>query len=140
MGVVPLIVKNGFKPGTGQGARNCTDVRTGAKVGSGIYCTPNLTTVECYANGNEDGGSEQKQAAATVDGHTLFFALQCRVRPGAIRRPERHFALNNDEEVMGIDGTFEWVINDPNDIRPYAILVREKDYHEHRKLYEMITP
>merc|ERR1712232_131459 len=139
MQVVPLIIKNGFIVGKGQGAVDAPDVRTGAKCGKGIFCTPNLTTVECYANGNEDGGSEQKEAAATVDGHTLFFALQCRVRPGAIRRPERHFAKNNDEEVMGIDGTFEWVINRPEDIRPYGVLVRSKEGSDHRTLGSLIN-
>ena len=36
-------------------------------------------------------------------GHTLFFAFQCRVRPGAIRRPKWTYAANatnNDEEVI----------------------------------------
>ena len=87
-------------------------------------------------------GSEQKQeakdAAASCDGHTLFFALQCRVRPGAIVRPDRHFARNNDEEVMGIDGVFEWVINNPDDIRPYGIFVRDKEGSDHRSLGSLI--
>jgi len=139
MKIVPLIIKNGFLVGSGQGARNSEDVRTGETCGKGVYCTPNLTTVECYANGNEDGGSEQKEAAATIDGHTLYFALQCRVRPGAIRRPIRNFAKHNDEEVMGIDGTFEWVINDPADIRPYGILVRSKEGADHRTLATLIN-
>jgi len=138
MKIVPLIMKNGFKVGSGQGAKDCKDVRTGEKCGDGVYCTPNLTTVECYCNGNEDGGSEQKEAAATIDGHTLFFALQCRVRPGAIRRPDRHFARNNDEEVMGVDGVFEWIVNRPEDIRPYAILVRDKEGSDHRTLGQLI--
>ena len=47
-----------------------------------------------YANGSEDAASENKESAATIDGHTLFFALQCRVRPSAIVRPDRHFARN----------------------------------------------
>merc|ERR1712151_562959 len=103
------------------GAYNRIDTRTGKLVGKGVFCTPNLKTVECYSNGAEDEGSEQKEKAATVGGKTLFFALQCRVNPAAIRRPDRHFSRNNDEEVMGIDGCFEWIINDPKDIRPYAI-------------------
>ena len=27
---------------------------------------------------------------------------------------------NNDEEIMGIDGVFEWVVENPADVRPYA--------------------
>jgi len=139
MCVVPLIVKNGFKPGKGQGAKLCFDTRTGEKCGSGIFCTPSLKTVECYANGGEDGGSDNQAPAAEVDGHTLFFALQCRVKPEAIRRPDRHFARCNDEEVMGIDGVFEWVISNPDHIRPYAILVRDKDGADHRHLADLIN-
>lgn len=41
---------------------------------------------------------------------------------------------------MGIDGTFEWVINNPKDIRPYAILVRDKEGADHRRLKELIMP
>ena len=99
---------------------------------------PNLTTVECYANGNEDGASDNKDAAVEIDGHTLFFAFQCRVRPSAIRRPSRFFSLNNDEEVMGPEGVFEWVVNSPEDIRPYGILVRDKEGADHRRLRELI--
>lgn len=139
MNIVPLIIKNGFKVGTGQGAKNADDTRTGTKVGSGVFCTPNLTTVECYANGAEDGGSEQKTAASKLDGHTLFFAFQCRIRPGAIRRPDRHFARNNDEECMGVDGVFEWIINSPQDIRPYGVLVRDKENCDHRTLGSLIA-
>jgi hypothetical protein len=139
MKIVPLIVENGFKVGTGQGAKNCNDVRTGDLVGTGVFCTPNLTPVECYANGNEDKGSEQKEAAATVDGKTLFFAFQCRVNPKAIRRPDRRFARNNDEEIMGVDGVFEWIINNPKDIRPYGVLVREKEGCDHLTLSSLIA-
>ena len=28
-----------------------------------------------YANGSEDAASENKESAATIDGHTLFFAI-----------------------------------------------------------------
>merc|ERR1712130_657338 len=74
-----------------------------------------------------------------IDGHTLLFALQCRVNPKAIRRPDRDFARNNDEEVMGLDGVFEWIISDPRDIRPYAILVREKAASDRRPLSALLN-
>jgi len=138
---VPLIIDNGFRAGgSADVVKDCEDTRTGKPCGPGaIFCTPNLIPVECYANGNEDVASDQKDAAAEIDGHTLFFAFQCRVRPSAIRRPSRHFALNNDEEVMGPRGVFEWVVNSPNDIRPYAILVRDKAGSDHRALKELIA-
>jgi hypothetical protein len=140
MKTVPLIIDNGFRAGGSAGVvKDCEDTRTGKPCGTGaIFCTPNLTTVECYANGNEDVASDQKDAAAEIDGHTLFFAFQCRVRPSAIRRPSRHFALNNDEEVMGPRGVFEWIVNSPDDIRPYGILVREKHCCDHRILDDLI--
>lgn len=40
---------------------------------------------------------------------------------------------------MGVDGVFEWVINDPKDIRPYGVLVRDKAGCDHRTLGELIA-
>jgi len=140
MNAVPLIMKQGFKLGGLQGAANCIDVRDGKKVGKGIYCSPNLEVIECYANGEEGKNLDgtKKQPASTLDGHTVFFALMCRVNPAAIRRPVRPFARCNDEEVMGINGTFEWVINDPANIRPYAVLIRDKATACHQHLRELV--
>lgn len=140
MKVVPLIMKEGFKPGGLQGAKSSEDVRDGKNVGSGIFCSCNTLVNECYSNGeegkNQDGS--EKGPACRLDGRTVFFALQCRVNPEAIRRPDRHFARCNDEEVMGIDGVFEWVINDPKNIRPYAIMIRDKETACHRDLGELV--
>merc|ERR1740122_503316 len=53
--IVPKIIKEGFIIGTGQGAdsEGSIDSRDKKKVGKGVYCTPNLTVVECYSNGEE---------------------------------------------------------------------------------------
>lgn len=140
MKAVSGIMESGFMPGTNQGGKGCIDVRDGEEIGSGIYCSPNLQVVECYANGeegyNQDG--TPKGEACTLDGHTVLFVLMCRVKPAAIRRPDRHYARCNDEEVMGIDGTFEWVIHDPANIRPYAVLIREKVPGCHRDLVDLV--
>ena len=138
---VPLIIDNGFRAGQHfQVPLGNPDTRTGDPIGAGaIFCTPNLKIAESYSNGNEDGGT-MGTPAAEIDGHTLFFAFQCRVRPSAIRRPERPHSTNNDEEVMGPDGVFEWVVNSPDDIRPYGILVRDKAGADHRTLQELIMP
>jgi len=129
---VPKIIRGGFKIGPRQGAEWCklSDTRTSRPIGKGIYCTPNLKVVECYANGEE---AQTGTPPVKIEGHTLFFVLQCRVRPGAIRRPNNHVytKTNNDEEVMGIDGVFEWVVEDPADIRPYAVLIRDKESIAH---------
>jgi len=126
--VVPKILREGWQIGPRQGPHVCglKDSRTGQPIQKGIFCTPNLTAVECYSNGEE---GQTGRPPVTLDGHTLFFALQCRVRPGAIRRANNHVytKTNNDEEVMGIDGVFEWVIEHPADIRPCGVLVRDRE-------------
>jgi len=144
MNILPLILENGFVVGPGQGAKDCQDNRTGNRVGEGVFCSPNLETCECYARGNEDSFAATKEMAKDheVDGRVLLFVLQCRVKPDAIRRPNRNFAKCNDEEVMGIEGVFKWVINGKENIRPYGILVKElkkDDKHHGRSLGQLIS-
>eukprot|EP00931_Biecheleriopsis_adriatica_P094695 TRINITY_DN6831_c0_g1_i4.p1 TRINITY_DN6831_c0_g1~~TRINITY_DN6831_c0_g1_i4.p1 ORF type:complete len:714 (-),score=123.87 TRINITY_DN6831_c0_g1_i4:42-2150(-) len=131
--VVPKIVRNGFKIGSGCGGTGCPDVRTGVRIKDGVYCTPNLQVVECYAN-----GEEHDLPCVELEGRKIFFAFVCRVHPDAIRRPYRHFAYNNDEEQMGIDGVFEWIIEDPKHIRPYAILAREHTSDAHADIGQLV--
>ena len=54
--------------------------------------------------------------------------FQCRVRPGAIRRPARapYVSTDNDEEARGVDGVFEWVVEDEADVIPTALLARAR--------------
>jgi len=101
--------------------------------------------IECYSNGEEGNNQDgtRKGAACQLEDlngrkHTVFFALMCRVNPAAIRRPDRPFAHCNDEEIMGIEGTFEWVINNTKDIRPYAVMIRDKETADHRELRELV--
>lgn len=147
MKTVPLIMESAFRAGPLQGAKDCKDNRTDEKVGSGIYCSPNTIVNECYSNGEEGADKGRAATLRCPDGkpRTIFFALQCRVNPAAIRRPDRTFARCNDEEVMGVDGVFEWLINNPDDIRPYAVMVRDKDAQtldghsaEHRTLKDLV--
>lgn len=138
--VVPKILETGFRPGPLQGTKNCNDCRTGEEVGTGIFCSPNIAVCECYSNGEE---GKNKGAACTVrctDGkkRKLFVAIQCLVNPARIRRPIRTFAKCNDEEVMGVNGVFEWVINNPDDIRPVAVMVRDMEDSEHRNLKDLV--
>lgn len=125
-GAIPKIIRDGFRLGIrhGPSALGMRDSRSGQAISHGICCTPNLKVVECFANGEE---SDTGVPPLKLDGHTVLFALQCRVRPGAIRRPNNitYTVTSNDEELMGIGGVFEWVIEHPADIRPYAVLVRE---------------
>lgn len=126
-GAIPKILREGFRLGIrhGPAALHMKDSRSGQRIQEGICCTPNLAAVECFANGEE---ADTGVPPLTLEGHTVFFALQCRVRPGAIRRPNNtsYTVTCNDEELMGLKGVFEWVIEHPADIRPYAVLVRER--------------
>jgi len=137
MKVVPNIIRSGFRVGAGQGAKKTLDSRTREQVGEGVYCTPNLPVAECYSNGKEDNASEQQDTVVKVDGKEVFFAFQCRVDPTKIRRPSRPFARCNDEEIMGIDGCFEWIIGSEF-IRPYGVLVRDKQALPHTPLAQLI--
>mmetsp|Transcript_79674 Transcript_79674/g.225546 ORF Transcript_79674/g.225546 Transcript_79674/m.225546 type:complete len:416 (-) Transcript_79674:74-1321(-) len=121
------IIREGFRVGVRHGAASCglRDTRTGQPIGKGVYASPNLCVAECFANGEE---KVTGRPPACVDGHTLWFVLQCRVRPGAICRPDNdgYTRTSNDEEASGVDGVFEWVVEVPGDIRPYGVLVRDR--------------
>merc|ERR1711871_944103 len=129
------IVVNGFALGVRHGPAACRlkDSRTGQLIGPGVCLTPSLEVAECFANGEEQ---QTGRPPVTIDGHTLWFVIECRVRPGAIRRPQNNIytKTNNDEERMGIDGVFEWVVEHTADIRPSAVLVRDVQsapHHQH---------
>lgn len=133
------IVLNGFALGVRHGPAACSlkDSRTGQRIGRGVCLTPSLEVAACFANGEED---QTGQPPVTIDGHTLWFVIECRVRPGAIRRPNNNIytKTNNDEEKMGIDGVFEWVIEHTADVRPSAVLVRDaQSAPNHRNLHSL---
>lgn len=101
---MPAILNGGMKAGERQAYKDFVDKRTGEKIGTGIYCTPNLATAAEYSPCSE------------VEGRKMQFVFQCRVRPEAIKRIH--------EEVGRESGAY-WLINDASDIRPYGVLVRE---------------
>lgn len=101
---MPSILGGGLKAGERQAYKDFLDRRTGEKIGSGIYCTPNLETAAEFS------------PAFKQEGRTIQFVFQCRVRPEAIKRIH--------EEVGRESGAY-WLINDADDIRPYGVLVRE---------------
>lgn len=68
--------------------------------GLGIYCSPDLATAEGYTARVTVAAGGQTQALQVI--------LQCRVRPEVIRK--------GSETV--------WVINNPQDIRPYGVLLK----------------
>ena len=129
------ILREGFKLGARHGALKASlnDARTGKPVGEGVYCTPSIAVAECFANGEE---RESGLPPMSLDDRTLWLVVQCRVRPGAIQRPDNHkyVKTSNDEEREGIDGVFEWVVASTDDIIPYAVLVRDRDQciHTHQ--------
>jgi len=98
------IISDNFKSGRGQAHECCDDkYHPGKKVGTGVYCTPNIKTAEEYSGVSEINGQKYK----TV--------LMVRVRPDAIRCCREHSYAKD-----------YWVINGTNDeIRPYRILYKK---------------
>lgn len=88
------ILDKGLKPGARQAFAG--------KVGTGVYCTPVLSTAQGY--------SSEVELSANGKTRKVSIILQCRVRPEAIKRATDDY----------------WVINDPADIRPYGVLVMER--------------
>merc|ERR1711971_859390 len=94
---LPSILSAGFRVGPRQKFAKTT--------GAGIYTTPNIDIAQHYSR-------PQKR-----DGHSCQIILQLRVRPSAIKW------ITNGEFME----RQYWVINDPDDIRAYGVLLRELD-------------
>lgn len=106
---LPGILLSGFQVG-GRQVFADMDAVGGVKAGVGIYCSPNIDDVAAHEN---------YATPATANGHSAQFVMQCRVRPGAIKKL---FRAGNCGLRVPWDQI--WVVNDPEDIRPYAVLVR----------------
>ena len=102
------IVTGKMKAGAGQAHEWDICKRTGKRVGEGIYCTPHLETAEAYASSVTQVITDPYTGNTTK--RNLEYIMQCRVKPSAIRQTAR---------------AEYWVINDPEDIRPYKVLVRD---------------
>mmetsp|Transcript_61865 Transcript_61865/g.142476 ORF Transcript_61865/g.142476 Transcript_61865/m.142476 type:complete len:603 (-) Transcript_61865:384-2192(-) len=124
LGQVVGILRRGLKPGKGQGGHNAVDTRTGETIGEGVFVTPNIEVAQAFANGYRKS-KHKNSSAFEHQGHRVYAVLQCRVRPDAIRRGSRRSTLSNDEEVMGLEGVFEWILNNGDDVRPHALLIKE---------------
>jgi len=115
--LVPIL-DGGLIVGAAQAFKKDKDVRTGEIIGEGVYCSPSMAVGENYAG----AGSLARGAkgGTPIDGHNVYFVLQCRVNPDKIKRC-------HDEATDDFTSPTRpyWVLNDPADIRPYAILVRE---------------
>eukprot|EP00913_Durusdinium_trenchii_P000557 g513.t1 len=95
----------------------CTGFRVGerqkfeAAAGAGVYCTPRIDVAQHYSK------------PTLLRGHSVQIVLQLRVRPGAIN-PITDPSAHEFERKY-------WVINNPDDIRAYGVLIRElplRDY------------
>ena len=106
--VTNLILKEGFKPGHGQAYAEDDDERhPGKKVGIGVYCSPDPLVMEEYADCAETNTS--------VNNRKFIMGFMIRVKPDKIRYSKWRKEY--------------WVLNGTTDeMRPYRILVREKDY------------
>ena len=99
--ITGIICKTSFKAGSNQVHKDCNDLfHPGKKVGSGVYCTPNVGTAEGYSG------------VSSINGINYSTVLMVRVKPSAIR----HCSDSGDY----------WVINGTTDeIRPYRILYKK---------------
>ena len=99
--ITGIICKTSFKVGSQQIHQDCPDIfHPGKKVGSGVYCTPNVGTAEGYSG------------VSSINGIDYSTVLMVRVKPSAIR----HCSDSGDY----------WVVNGTTDeIRPYRILYKK---------------
>lgn len=100
---LPNILAAGFRVGPRQKFADTT--------GAGIYTTPNIDIAQHYS------------APKRRDGHSCQIVLQLRVRPSAIKPI-------TDPSVDWMERQY-WVINNPDDIRAYGVLLRELDEKDH---------
>mmetsp|Transcript_115928 Transcript_115928/g.322816 ORF Transcript_115928/g.322816 Transcript_115928/m.322816 type:complete len:381 (+) Transcript_115928:79-1221(+) len=94
---LPGILCMGFRVGDRQ--------KFAKETGAGVYCTPWIEVAQHYSKPQRH------------DGHTVQIVLQLRVRPSAIR----HIT---DPKATDFERKY-WVVNRPEDIRAYGVLVRE---------------
>eukprot|EP00419_Tripos_fusus_P089331 CAMPEP_0172842666 /NCGR_PEP_ID=MMETSP1075-20121228/30895_1 /TAXON_ID=2916 /ORGANISM="Ceratium fusus, Strain PA161109" /LENGTH=200 /DNA_ID=CAMNT_0013686825 /DNA_START=11 /DNA_END=609 /DNA_ORIENTATION=+ len=95
--LVPIL-DGGLLPGKAQAYRERKDVRTGETIGEGVYCSPSMMVAERYANSRgKDGGTE-------IDGHSIFFVLQCRVNPKQMKR------AHDEDKVEFSDSKPYWIL------------------------------
>mmetsp|Transcript_87220 Transcript_87220/g.260189 ORF Transcript_87220/g.260189 Transcript_87220/m.260189 type:complete len:397 (+) Transcript_87220:69-1259(+) len=98
----------------------CTGFRVGSRqkfekeTGAGVYCTPWINVAQHYSK------------PQVHRGHTVQMVLQLRVKPSAIR-------LIADKKATAFEKKY-WVVNNPQDIRAYGVLIREQ------KLQDWVPP
>mmetsp|Transcript_66793 Transcript_66793/g.159818 ORF Transcript_66793/g.159818 Transcript_66793/m.159818 type:complete len:411 (-) Transcript_66793:144-1376(-) len=94
---LPGILSSGFRVGERQ--------KFAKTVGSGIYCTPEVEVAQHYSKPKE------------LEGHYVQIVLQLRVKPSAIRPV-------TDKKATDFEKKY-WIIEDPEDMRAYGVLIRE---------------
>jgi len=94
---LPGILSSGFHVGDRQKFKGET--------GAGVYCTPWIDVAQHYSKPKE------------LKGHYVQIVLQLRVKPSAIRHV-------TDSAATAFERKY-WVINDPDHIRAYGVLIRE---------------
>eukprot|EP00933_Yihiella_yeosuensis_P055331 TRINITY_DN5406_c0_g2_i1.p2 TRINITY_DN5406_c0_g2~~TRINITY_DN5406_c0_g2_i1.p2 ORF type:complete len:382 (-),score=77.70 TRINITY_DN5406_c0_g2_i1:296-1441(-) len=105
---LPGILSTGFQLGKGQ--------KFEKETGAGIYCTPLVDVAQHYS------------LPRPWQGRYVQIVLQLRVKPETIR-----------PVTTGTD--FEkqyWVINEPEDMRPYGVLIRELPLNEYVSALEAV--
>jgi hypothetical protein len=116
------IARSGLK--AGGGSDPTVGVKNGAAWGRGVYCTPDVTVAEEYA--------EEVQIDSDEGSRFYQIIFQCRVHGPAWK---------SHDEAAEFGGFFKvglenpdcyaknyWVVPKESDVRPYAILIRQVEY------------
>tara|TARA_B110001452_G_scaffold217191_1_gene188675 strand:+ start:77 stop:847 length:771 start_codon:yes stop_codon:yes gene_type:complete len=106
--VVAGIVRDGFKVRGGAAV-----APNGAAYGSGVYCSPTVEYAKEYA---------AKQPLRSSDGDFLV-VFHCRVRPGGFSRHTSRHLYEDGRECEEMSGNPIWLVSNPADIRPIAMLL-----------------
>ncbi len=102
--------------GQGQAYSNAQDVRTGEHCGYGAYLTPHIEVAEqlCWEIKLKMSGGDK----------TFCVAMQCRVNPAQVKIPIKESNLEKHKKDPEWQNDY-WIVNSPNDARPYRILFKE---------------
>ena len=105
--IVKSVIKNiyigGFKSGSNQVHENHENInKKGTKVGTGVYCTPNVETARIFSG------------KCIINGKNYYTVLMVRVKTSA----RRQCSCPEASDYWVVNGTFD-------EIRPYRILYKE---------------
>ncbi|KAM3144836.1 hypothetical protein pb186bvf_003145 [Paramecium bursaria] len=117
---VGRIVEQGFKVGERQKYHDTIDIRLNQIVGDGIYFSNHIEVAELYADPIQIGD------------YNYRVVFQSRVRPLSLKQ------IYKVSQIIQKQGELDWdndyfVVNKPEDIRPYRILLKKEKQQPDKK-------